>query len=277
MDASGVSGMKNRIITFGSMMLLALYSLSGWSDETVPHTEQLIEQKVEKKWQEYVNSEAFESRVEEVILQFIDKQNKARADRQRAASEAIVQNVAPVDSKQDYIRGQLEAEFSLIEYSDYECPFCKRFHRTAAQLVERNSDVNWVYRHFPLSFHNPGAQKESEAAECAGAVGGNEMFWAYTDKIYQRTKSNGKGFPIKDLVPLAVELGLDEAQFKTCFDSEQFKKKVLQQFANGQRSGVTGTPGNFLRHNPTGATIAVHGSQPLATLEQALKQLKESL
>lgn len=218
-------------------------------------TEQLIDRKVEQKWQEYLESEAFESRVEAVILQFIEKQQEARAEQQRTARETLVNNIAPVDVATDYIRGAEDTAFTLIEYSDYECPFCKRFHPTAREFIERNPDVSWVYRHFPLNFHNPGAQKQAEAAECAGELGGNDHFWRYTDLIYERTRSNGKGFPVENLVPLAVEIGLDEAAFASCFDSEKYRDKVLKQFANGQASGVTGTPGSFLRHNASGETV----------------------
>jgi protein-disulfide isomerase len=241
------------------------------------NTEQLIERKVEQKWQEYLESEAFESRVEAVILQFIEKQQQARVEQQRTARGTLMNNIAPIDPATDRIRGAEDAAFTLIEYSDFECPFCKRFHSTAREFIERNSEVNWVYRHFPLDFHNPGAQKQAEAAECAGELGGNEQFWRYTDRIYERTRSNGKGFPVENLVPLAVEIGLDENAFESCFDSERYRDKVLQQFANGQASGVSGTPGSFLRHNASDETVPISGAQPLAVLEQVLQQLRQAV
>lgn len=261
--------MRLSIIRISGIILLVL--LSGWlkADE--------IDDKLSQKWQEYMQSEAFERRVEEVILQFVEKQNQARVGQQQQAKEARLKNVSAVDSESDYIRGEPSAEFSLIEYSDFECPFCKRFHATAMQLIDNNPEVNWVYRHFPLNFHNPGAQKEAEASECAGEIGGNDAFWQYTDLIYKRTRSNGKGFPIDKLGPLAVEIGLDRELFDKCLNSEKYKQKVLQQMANGQAGGVTGTPGNFIRHNPTGTTIAVHGAQPLQALQQALEILKQRL
>ncbi len=259
--------MKLRIIRVSGLILLVLFS--GWlkADE--------MDEKLSQKWQEYMQSEAFENRVEEVILQFIEKHNQAQAEQQKKALEDRMANVSAVDSESDYIRGEQKAEFSLIEYSDFECPFCKRFHKTAMQFIEQNPEVNWVYRHFPLNFHNPGAQKQAEASECAGELGGNDAFWQYTDLIYERTRSNGKGFPIDKLAPLAVEIGLDQEAFKQCLNSEKYKRKVLQQFTNGQAGGVTGTPGNFIRHNASGAIIAVHGAQPLRVLKQALENLKQ--
>ena len=247
------------------------------ADQLSPELERLIEQRVEQGLEDALTGESFDQRVEQAILKFIAKQNRARAQQQQSAAQQAAQNVAKVDASSDFIRGNPDAEFSLIEYSDYECPYCKRFHITASQFIQSNPDVNWVYRHFPLDFHNPGAQRQAEAAECAGYLGSNDAFWNYSDQIYQRTRSNGQGFPISNLVPLATELGLNRAKFEACLESGQFRKKVLAQFKNGQQSGVSGTPGNFLRHRATGLTIPIHGAQPLENLQRALTQLKSQV
>lgn len=153
---------------------------------------------------------------------------------------------APALTKSDHIRGDKNAPLTLIEYSDYECPFCKRFHPTVLQVLEAfKGQVKLVYRHFPLSFH-ANAQKEAEAAECAGELGGNDAFWNYTDKIFERTASNGTGFALEALVPLAKELGLNESKFKQCLDSSQFTQYVRDQMNAGAEAGVNGTPGSFL-------------------------------
>ncbi|MBV1788068.1 DsbA family protein [Marinobacterium sp. D7] len=236
-----------------------------------------IEQLIDQKLDEYVNSEAFDERVEQAIIRFIEKQNQARAEQERKERETRVENLAAVDPQSDYIRGKPDAPFTLIEYSDYECPYCKRFHFTAKEFVEKHPDVNWVYRHFPLNFHNPGAQKEAEAAECAGALGGNDAFWRYSDLIFERTRSNGKGFPIANLGPLAEEIGLDRQAFDACMNEERFKDKVLAQTQNGMASGVTGTPGNFLLHNASGEAVPIGGAQPLIRLEGMLQKMKDAL
>ena len=182
----------------------------------------------------------------------------------------------PKPGENDHIYGNPAAMITLIEYSDFECPYCKRFHSTTKQLVdESDGQVNWAYRHFPLAFHNPGAQKQAEASECAAELGGNEMFWRYTDAIYERTRSNGKGFPIENLPPLAAEQGLDQEKFLQCLDSGRHSAKVLQQFAEGQRAGVNGTPGNILYHNRTGKVAAVGGAQPLERLRAAVQRLRD--
>lgn len=247
---------------------------STFADKLAPEQEEFIDQAIEEKWQEFLGSEEFDKRVEESIIQYIQKQNQARGDQQKNQAQLATKNISKVDPISDYILGDPNAAFSLIEYSDYECPFCKRFHKTAKAFIDKNPQVNWVYRHFPLDFHNPGAQKQAEAAECVGALKGNDAFWNYSDAIYERTKSNGKGFPIENLAPLALELGLNKDEFENCFNNETYRDKVLAQITNGQASGVTGTPGNFLVNHESGEITVITGALPLSALEQALEKLK---
>jgi protein-disulfide isomerase len=166
---------------------------------------------------------------------------------------------------------------TLIEYSDFECPFCKGFHTTAKQLVDRsNGQVNWAYRHFPLDMHNPGAKKEAEASECAAELGGNDAFWKFAEAVYTRTHSNGKGFPIENLVPLAVELGLNQDAFRQCLDSGRMAPRIQHDADSGAKAGVAGTPGNILLNTRTGKVAAVSGAQPYARLNDAVQQLLQA-
>jgi protein-disulfide isomerase len=92
-------------------------------------------------------------------------------------------NVAPV-TEADYIRGNINAPITIIEYSDIDCPFCHRLHATLKQLVEdRPEDVRWVYRHFPLTSLHPEARDKAEATECVAAIKGKEVFWEYLDLL----------------------------------------------------------------------------------------------
>jgi len=151
--------------------------------------------------------------------------------------------VPPV-SKADHVRGS--GDITFIEYSDIECPFCKRFHPTMLQVMnEYKGKVKWVYRHFPLSFH-ANAQKEAEATDCVAELGGNDAFWSYLDKLFERTTSNGTGFALDALVPLAKEIGLNETKFKNCLDSGKYAQHVTDETNAGAAAGVNGTPGSFL-------------------------------
>lgn len=180
---------------------------------------------------------------------------------------AVPRKVDIVIKPDDHIRGAKDASVTLVEYSDLECPFCKRFHTPMQQLLqEYGSGVRWVYRHFPLSFH-ANAQKEAEATECAGKLGGNDAFWAYVDKIFERTTSNGTGFALEALVPLAKELGLDEGKFKACLENGEFAAHVQQDLQEGTAFGVSGTPTTFVNGQP------VEGAVPYDQLKAVVQDL----
>ena len=270
------------------VVLTALLTLSTVpvmaNEKTVALTESelnaLIDARIEKALARYqLDNGGFDAKVEKSIIAFIGKQQDEQRRQQaevQQRQDAKAKYVKPVDPKQDHIYGDPKAPVSLIEYSDFECPFCKRFHLTAKKLIDDNpGKINWVYRHFPLQFHNPGAQKQAEASECAAELGGNDAFWAYTNLIYERTKAGGKGFPIAALTPLAVEIGLPKAPFAECLESEKYAQKVKQDFAEGAKAGISGTPGNILRHNASGEVVVVSGAQPYERLQQALDNLNK--
>lgn len=187
-------------------------------------------------------------------------------------SEPVAGPVKPVDPKVDHIRGDKNAKVFVIEYSDFECPFCIRHHPTMQKLMdEYKGKVAWVYRHFPLSFHQ-NAQKEAEASECANELGGNDAFWKFADKIFERTKGNGTGFALDQLAPLAKEIGLDEAKFKTCLDSGKYAQKVQDDMAAGSTAGVNGTPGNIV-WTKDGKSQLVSGAVPFEALKAVIDPL----
>lgn len=175
----------------------------------------------------------------------------------------------PKVTDKDHIRGNKDADIMLVNYSDFECPFCKRFHPTMQQIMkEYGNKVAWVYRHFPLSFH-VNAQKEAEATECAAELGGNDIFWKYTDSIYEQTTSNGTGFALDKLAPLAKTLGINEAKFKQCLDSGKYAKHVQEDMAGGSAAGVSGTPGTII--------IAKNGKKDLIGGALPFEQAKQQI
>ena len=181
----------------------------------------------------------------------------------------------PVLTDDDRIRGNKDAKVAIIEYSDYECPYCKRFHPVMLQVMNEFKDkVKWVYRDFPLSFHQ-NAQKEAEAGRCIYELGGVDAFWKFTDAVFDRTTSNGTGFALDKLGPLAKEVGVDQAKFQSCLDSGKYTKAVQEQEAMGVSEGVTGTPGNIILA-ANGDTQLIPGALPFEQLkpmiDEALKK-----
>ncbi|MBI1982117.1 MAG: thioredoxin domain-containing protein [Candidatus Levybacteria bacterium] len=178
--------------------------------------------------------------------------------------------------KEDHVRGNRNARLLLIEYSDLECPFCKQFHKTAQQIVDSyKGQVAWVYRHFPLDQIHSKADKEAEAAECAGELLGNDGFWKMADKIFEVTPSNN-GLDLNSLPDLAAEIGLDKNKFKTCLDSGKMAKHVEEDYQSGIKAGITGTPGNILLDTKTGKTQLIPGALPFDQFKPIIDELLSS-
>lgn len=175
--------------------------------------------------------------------------------------------VAPV-SDQDHVRGDKNAPVTIIEYSDYECPFCSRFHPTLVQLLnEYKGKVKWVYRHFPLSSIHPNAQKAAEAAECAGEQG---KFWEMSDKMFEK---QAMGLGPTQLPTLATEAGVkDLKKFNDCLSSGKYAARVASDLASGEAAGVTGTPGSIVL-GPNGEQELIPGALPY----ESVKQIVESM
>ena len=135
------------------------------------------------------------------------------------------------------------------------------------QVVEQyDGKVNWVYRHFPLSFH-PNAQKASEGAECAGELGGSDAYWSFTDMVFEKGPNNAQ------LTSYATTIGLDEAAFTDCLDSDKYAQKVADDMQEGQAAGVRGTPGTIVYNNKTKEARVVSGAQSVANFVTTIDQL----
>lgn len=174
--------------------------------------------------------------------------------------QADASGMAPITSE-DWVRGNRDAQVSVVEYSDTECPFCKRHHPTMQQLItEYDGKVNWVYRHFPLTQLHSKASKEAEAAECAGELAGNESFWKYIDRLFEITPANN-GLDPAELPKIAEYVGLNKAKFEDCLNSGKWAQKVSAQAQDAQNAGGNGTPYNVIVAGDQ--KIPVSGAVPL--------------
>lgn len=178
-----------------------------------------------------------------------------------AANVAGALTAKPV-SQDDHVRGNPDATVVLVEYSDLECPFCKRFHVTMKQVMDEygsQGKVAWVYRHLPLDSIHPKARKEAEATECAFKLGGNDRFWAYVDRIFDVTPSNN-GLDAAELPKAAEFVGLDKAAFEQCLAGGEFAGKVEAHSQDAAAAGAQGTP----------FTLVLKGGKQVSTINGAL-------
>jgi protein-disulfide isomerase len=156
-------------------------------------------------------------------------------------------------------RGPAGAPVQIIEFSDFECPFCLRAFPTVRQVLNTYGDkVRLVYRHFPLQNH-PNARPAAEASACAAEQG---RFWEYHDRLF-----GGPGrLSGADLKKHAADLGLDAAQFNACVDSRKYQKDVQTDLEEGEAAGVSGTPAFFINGRP------LSGAQPFEAFERIIDE-----
>lgn len=161
-------------------------------------------------------------------------------------------------------KGNANAPITIVEFSDYECPFCERFYTQTLPSIEQQyiatDKVKFIYMNFPLSFH-PDAQKAAESALCVWAQKGNDGYWDMHDALFE----NQADLSITNLKVLARGLSVDGTRFDQCLDSGQFTQRVQDELAYGQELGVTGTPAFFIN----GQELV--GAQPFSAFEQVIE------
>jgi protein-disulfide isomerase len=140
----------------------------------------------------------------------------------------------------DHVRGDLGARFTLVEYGDYECPFCRAAHPVVQEVEHRLSgQLCFAYRQFPIVNAHPHAVRAAQAAEAAGAQG---QFWLMHDRLFE----SSTGFADENLVRIAVQIGLDARRFIADLSANRYLDRIREDMASGARSGVNGTPTFFV-------------------------------
>ncbi len=235
----------SRITVFALVLSIASILLAGIS--------------LSKAGESNLDDSEFMAKVEEGIEQYIQKQRAAQAGAQAPSGPVDVS----VDD--DAVKGDKNAPVTIVEFSDFECPFCGRFHQnTLPDLISEYIDkgkVKLVYRDFPLSFH-PNAKAAAIAAECAKEQSGDKGYFAYHDKLY----SNQGSFSTENFKKWAGEMGLKTSEFNNCLDEEKYADEVNNDFKDGQSYGVSGTPAFFVNGRK------LSGAQPFSVFKTMIDE-----
>lgn len=195
-----------------------------------------------------------QQRMEVVREQFLDTLRAKTAV--RVTLEPPRQQIATDNSPS---RGPAGAPIELVEFSDFQCPFCLRANPTVRQVLDTYGDrIRFVYRHYPLPSH-PNARPAAEAAECAAEQG---KFWPYHDKLFASQSKLADA----DLKQDAAELGLDTAKFDACVDSHKYRKQIEADVQAGQEAGVDGTPAFFINGR------LISGAQPYDVFKKVIDE-----
>ncbi len=186
-----------------------------------------------------------------------------------------------VSMDDDAVLGSATAPVTMIEFSDYECPYCKRHFMEVFPDIKKDyidtGKLKMVFRDFiAVPAHNPLATSEALAADCAKELGGDSAYFKYHDALYTKTKSNGNGLLLSDLPVMAKSLGLNVPTFQACLDSQKYKNEIAKDNADALAvlpQGNAGTPSFFIGKSSVDGTIngtMVVGAQPYANFKAVI-------
>ena len=208
----------------------------------------------------------------EIIIRETISDVQSKQTVQEQFGPQIIRNISLDD---DPIKGNPDAPITIVEFSDFQCPFCARFHESTLPLLEQNyistGKVNFVYRDFPIQSIHPNAIPAALAAECADE---QEKFWEMHDMIFESQKA-WQDLQISQSANLfkqyVSEIGLDEDQFASCLDSGKYLEEIRNDLNDGRTYGVTGTPGFFVGNEKIGFTKLI-GAQPFSSFQRVIDE-----
>ncbi|MFJ6949680.1 Na+/H+ antiporter NhaA [Streptomyces wuyuanensis] len=193
------------------------------------------------------------------VLQLLPPRRRLRALLGR--SEPLVDLVVPVDPERDHVRGAADAPVTLVEYGDFECPYCGQAEPVVRELLRDSGDVRYVWRHLPLDDVHPHARSAAEAAEAAAE---QNRFWDMHDALMEHQGALGAA----DLVRYAEALGLDVERFRHDLRKRRGAARVAEDVESADLSGVSGTPSFFVNGR------RYHGAYDVAGLRAAVKEAR---
>lgn len=239
---------------------------------SVSHAYQFSEIKTLKHEQSQVTQTLSANQVVSIVDQRLDVASQRRAKDTFQVLIADYELASPQAPDDQLIYGNLNARLTMQEFSDIECPFCRKMHGGLKSVVDNSRGVvNWEFKHFPLSGHNPAAAMQAKAVECVKESYGNQIAWAALDQFFEKTRSNGQG--VGDLPTFARTLGLSGKAIELCLNSDAHEERISQDYREGSRLGITGTPALRIVDHKTGRDYLIKGYKTPEQLTQALQQI----
>lgn len=244
--------------------LFSLLALAAGFAASLPAYAEISEKDFSASIEKYLQSDAGVAKIGSALEKYFQKKQQDAAKQQEEQAKVELEeqfkNPVKIDPGKSPAKGPANAKVTIIEFSDFQCPYCKRGRDTMDEVAKAYpNDVKVVFKHFPLSFH-----KEAEpASRAAWAAQQQGKFWEYHDILFNNQDKLGADF----YLATARELKLDEAKFKTDMASEAAGKQIKEDSDIGSKNGIQGTPGFYV------GGIAVKGAYPPAHFKQIIDRL----
>jgi protein-disulfide isomerase len=179
----------------------------------------------------------------------------------------------PLPSSSDHIVGSVNAPIALVEYSDFQCPYCQLIYPSLKQIQQSsNGQISWVMREFPLYQIHPEAMPAANAAECIAEQLGNDGWWKFVDDDFANQANIGDAFFTAE----AQKLGVDMTKYNNCVKNSTYLSKIEAQTTEAENNGGNGTPFTVVINTKTGKQYPIPGALPLAQLQQVVAEAQAS-
>jgi len=204
-------------------------------------------------------------------------QNQAKSAAPANTNNTAVKTVSIADGP--VLGDKAKVKVAIVEFSDYECTFCKRFNDQTFESIKKDyvdtGKVIFVYRNYPLPFHDPAATTDANAAECVKEIAGDVKYYEMGELLYKNSGLNGKGIEKEKMIALAEQLGVNKNKFTDCYDSQKFKGKIENDKKDAASAGIQGTPAFIIGQLDKKGNVAgelVSGAQPYASFKDAIER-----
>lgn len=205
----------------------------------------------------------------------VPEKNIARSNNDEATSTISIEKAKKITKEGTYIYWNPDAEITWIEYSDLECPFCKKLHKawTIEEILKMyDGNVNFVFKQFPLDFHAM-AQMEAEALLCVWDLAWSDKYYEFITKIFDNSQTNGRSFTKDSISELWTSIWIDKNSLFSCIESGKFKQKALDEMSEWQSFGIQWTPWNVLINNKTWKWDKLPWAYPTNSFKQKIDSL----
>jgi protein-disulfide isomerase len=211
-----------------------------------------------------------------IIVFFVSKEknniNQEQKDEIKKTNEIAKIPIEPV-LEEEHILGNPEAEVMIFTYSDYQCTFCVKFHKTMERIIAEyieDGKVAWIFRHFPIDSSHSKARLAAEASECVFEQKGNLGFWKYSEKLFENSPDS---LSEENLLANAILLEINEEMFKECLESKRYSEKVQNNYQQGLKAAEAdsrfGTPYSIVVKKD-GNQMIIRGAQPYELIKEII-------
>lgn len=188
--------------------------------------------------------------------------------------QKLVEEASPINLRGDEVfQGKSDADMVLVTFTDFQCPFCARFHPGLKALFTKNENTKLVIKHFPLGFHKYAKGYATEF-ECIAKNLGSEKAATYSDELFALNFSKGGDVTDKDSIEIYKKAGLSEDQVKNCQSDAAIKAKIEADYNQGMELGINGTPALYIINTKSNKAVRINGALEESALQAEFDKIK---